>query len=175
MVLTYRLFSIFAILGLSLGLTGCASVDLEASPEDEVVAKQFTLPTDNTTNIYIYRDSIFGAALGKNVYIDGRYLGQTGPKTFYKDNVEPGIHVISTESEFSENHILLNTKPNTNRYVKQYIKLGVFVGGANLTEVNPEKAKPVIETLTLGKIQNKPEKNLKFSKEELIKEAQKSN
>lgn len=168
-----RFFSAFAILGLASGLIGCASVDFKASHEEEMAAKQFALPTDNTTNIYIYRDMLLGSALGKNIYIDGRYLGQTGPKTFYKDNVEPGIHVISTESEFSENHILLSTEPNTNRYIRQFIKIGVFVGGAGLEEVEAEKAKPVIETLTFGKTQNNPEKNLKASKEELLKKAQK--
>ena len=85
MKLFKRFAATFALVGIISGLTGCASVDMKATPEEAAEAKRFIAPTDGTTNVYVYRNSIVGAAFGRSVYLDGRYLGQTGPKSFYND------------------------------------------------------------------------------------------
>lgn len=51
---------------------------------------------------------------------------------------------ISTESEFSPNDLLLDTEVGKNYYVRQYIKMGVFVGGAGLEKVSEDEGQRVI-------------------------------
>ena len=61
--------------------------------------------------------------------------------TYFYKQVQPGRRVISTESEFSNNDLILDANAGQNYFVKQYIKLGLFVGGANLEIVSEEEGK----------------------------------
>ncbi|WP_249962098.1 DUF2846 domain-containing protein [Histophilus somni] len=131
------------LLTITLGLTGCARTVMD-TPENDALAKQFLLPSKDESGIYIYRDSIFGAALKKNLYIDGKLIGESAPKTYFYKRVIPGNHRLSTESEFSDNHLDITTDGGKNYFIRQYIKPGVFVGGANLKQVDEDKGKATI-------------------------------
>ncbi|MCK4711050.1 MAG: DUF2846 domain-containing protein, partial [Gammaproteobacteria bacterium] len=87
------------------------------------------------------RNSSFGGALKKSVYIDGELIGETAPMTYFFKEVHAGKRKLSTESEFSENDLILDTESGKNYFVRQYIKMGVFVGGANLELVSMENGK----------------------------------
>jgi len=99
------------------------------------------LPPQESAGLYFYRNSTFGGALKKTVFVDGDFVGETAPMTYFYVDVKPGVHVLSTESEFSNNDLELNTKGGRNYFVRQYIKFGVFVGGANLELVSEEEGK----------------------------------
>lgn len=116
-------------------LTGCASVPM-ATVEEDIAKKQFNAPPPHLSGLYIYRNTNFGAALKKNISIDGQIIGESAPMTFFYKTLEPGTHSISTESEFSDNSLQLKTEAGKNYYVKQIIKLGMFVGGADLIPVD---------------------------------------
>ena len=131
---------IILTLVISTYLTGCASVPM-ASVEKDNERKEFALPPQESAGLYIYRNSTFGGALKKTVFVDGGFVGETAPMTYFYIDVKPGIHVLSTESEFSNNDLELNTKGGQNYFVRQYIKFGVFVGGANLELVSGEEGK----------------------------------
>ena len=60
-------------------------------------------------------------------------------------------HKVSTESEFSPNDLLLKVDSGQNYFVRQYIKLGVFVGGAGVELVDGAKGKEEVATLELAK------------------------
>ncbi|OYT96775.1 MAG: hypothetical protein CFE49_05480, partial [Pseudomonas sp. PGPPP3] len=61
--------------------------------------------------------------------------------------ISPGAHVLATESEFGDNTLNLTAEAGKNLFVRQYIKMGVFVGGANLEQVSDsEGRKGVSET-----------------------------
>lgn len=128
---------ILLILILSVYLTGCASVPM-ATTTDDHLRKEFSPPTDGKAGLYIYRNSNFGSALKKSVYVDGQLVGETAPMTYFYEEVAPGNHILSTESEFSNNDLTIRAEPGMNYYVHQYIKFGVFVAGANL-ELMPEE------------------------------------
>ena len=121
-------------------LTGCATVPM-ASLEDDKARKEFSNPSQDVAGLYIYRNSTFGGALKKTVYIDGEIIGESAPMTYFYRQIQPGRHVLSTESEFSDNFFALDAKGGENYYVHQYMKLGVFVGGANLKLVSQEEGK----------------------------------
>jgi len=135
---------------LALLMSGCASVP-KASKEKDAAAKTFTAPTDGQSGIYIYRNSFVGQALKKNVYIDGKLVGESSNKVFFYNQVAPGTHKLSTESEFSDNALELKTEAGKNYFVEQYIKMGAFVGGANLKVVSEADGKKEVLKCSLAK------------------------
>lgn len=56
-----------------------------------------------------------------------------------------------TESEFSPNDLKLVTRSGNNYFVRQYIKVGVFVGGANLKVVDEEQGRKAVAKLSLAR------------------------
>ncbi|MFT6735014.1 MAG: hypothetical protein ACJAS9_003217 [Polaribacter sp.] len=138
------------LLSIAVLLTGCASVPM-ASLEEDAKAKEFLSPADDKSGIYIYRNTFVGQALKKNVSIDNTIIGETANKVYFYTEIEPGSHVISTESEFSDNKIELETKGGINYFIEQYIKMGVFVGGANLKVVSETEGKKAVLACKLAK------------------------
>ncbi|MCQ9123669.1 DUF2846 domain-containing protein [Rodentibacter caecimuris] len=142
----------FNFLGLSavLFLTACAKTEM-ASPQQDAQAKRFDTPKKGLSGLYIYRDSVFGAVLKKNLYVDDKFIGESAPKVFFYKQVKAGDHKISTESEFSNNDLNIKTDSGKNYFIRQYIKMGVFVGGANLEQVSEEKGKAAVQKLKMAK------------------------
>jgi hypothetical protein len=141
---------IAAVVMISVLFTGCASVNLE-SQEASQSAKEFAAPSAGKAGLYVYRDSFVGKALKKDVWIDGECLGETANKIFFHTEVDANKkHELSTESEFSPNVLSLYTDEGKNYFVRQYIKIGVFVGGAGLEEVTESEGKAAVSTLSLA-------------------------
>ncbi|MFG3695725.1 DUF2846 domain-containing protein [Stutzerimonas stutzeri] len=131
-------------------LTGCASVPME-SPEKDQAYKAFPAPPENQAGLYVFRDSMLGAALKKTVKIDGQVIGETAANTYFYRLVTPGTHTLATESEFSDNLLELNAQAGKNHYVRQSIKMGVFVGGAKLTEVSESEGQKAVSETELAR------------------------
>ena len=129
---------------------GCASVKMESKEASEII-KQFPKPTEGNAGLYLYRDSVFGAALKKDIFVNGKCIGESAPNVFFYTQVEGGkTHTIETESEFSPNKISLLAEAGKNYFIRQFIKMGVLVGGADLEIITDETAKPVILKLDLA-------------------------
>ncbi|WXL24713.1 DUF2846 domain-containing protein [Ectopseudomonas mendocina] len=127
-------------------LAGCASVPMESADKDQQL-KAFPSPANNQAGLYIFRDSSLGPALKKSLYIDDQLIGETATKTYFYRLITPGQHTLSTESEFGNNNLILDAQAGKNHYVRQSIKVGVFVGGAKLEEVSEsEGQKGVMES-----------------------------
>ncbi|MFP6847721.1 MAG: DUF2846 domain-containing protein [Pseudomonas sp.] len=129
----FKLF--IAALGIAV-LSGCASVPMD-TPAADATLKTFAAPPADQAGLYIYRDSFAGQGLKKTLKIDGEVIGETANRTYFYRLISPGNHVLATESEFSDNSINLMAVAGQNHYVRQSIKMGVFVGGAKL-EIIPE-------------------------------------
>lgn len=134
----------FAIIsGIMLVLGGCASVPM-ASLDMDKDAKTFAVPVDKS-RIYIYRNESMGGAIAMAVSVDGRMLGQTGPKTYFVLDVKPGKHRIQS---FTENVATLDlvTAPNRAYYIWQEVKMGMWSARSALHEVSEEEGqKGVLE------------------------------
>ena len=132
-------------------LTGCASV-----PTMGDTAKMQAITEDapkGTARIYIMRTNMnnAGAALYKDLYLDGKCLGETAPGTFFIADVEGNkYHWISTESEFSPNHLRFYAEADKKYYFQQVIRLGVFVGGAFLTQLDDLTGRELVHTCSLA-------------------------
>jgi hypothetical protein len=138
------------VLSAALLLTGCASVSM-APKEDSVKAKQFAQPSGNNAGVYIYRNSFAGKALKKDIWVDGKCIGESAPDVFFYTEVEGGkTHKIDTESEFSPNTLELMVEAGKNYFVRQYIKLGAFVGGAGVEQVSEEQGKRDVASLEMA-------------------------
>ncbi|RZV12776.1 DUF2846 domain-containing protein [Aliarcobacter butzleri] len=125
--------------------TGCASKQNLASKEESAQAKLFNIPNEGKAGIYIYRDSTLGGALTKTIFIDDKPIAVSSPKMFFYTELEGDKeHKISTQSEFSPNDLFLKVEKNKLYFIRQYIKFGVFVGGANLEVVDEEVGKKAI-------------------------------
>jgi uncharacterized protein YceK len=127
----------------SLVLSGCATVPM-ASKEADDKAKTFSLATNDKASLYIFRDSTFGGALKKKLKIDGQVIGESAPETYFHIFATPGKRTLSTESEFSDNSLEVNLEAGKSHYVRNYMKMGVFIGGANLEVVADDEAKKAI-------------------------------
>ena len=140
-----------AILTASLIMTGCASVNM-ATKEESAKAKEFKQPSPGNAGVYIYRNSFVGKALKKDIWIDGKCVGESAPDVFFYAEVEGGKkHKLDTESEFSPNTLELMFEAGKNYFIRQFIKMGVFVGGAGLEQVSEEQGKQDIAPLEMAK------------------------
>ncbi|AUB85605.1 DUF2846 domain-containing protein [Candidatus Thiodictyon syntrophicum] len=132
-------------------LAGCASVPME-STEVSARVKAFKPPSEGNAGLYLYRGSGVGTALKKDIWVDDKCIGESAPNVFFYEEVKGGrAHKISTESEFSPNDLLVRTENGKDYFIRQYIKMGVFVGGANLELVNNEEGKRDVSDLELAR------------------------
>lgn len=131
-------------------LAGCATVPM-ANKEQTNMAKMFSSPSEGNAGLYIYRSGVIGGALKKDVWVDGKCIGETAPNVFFYEEVTGNQeHKISTESEFSPNDLLVKTESGKNYFVKQYIKIGVFVGGAGLELIDEGEGKTEVQKLEMA-------------------------
>lgn len=132
-------------------MAGCASVPMEPEAAS-AKAMSFDAPPQEKSGLYIYRDSTFGGALKKDIWVDGECIGESAPNVFFFHSVKGNQeHKISTESEFSPNDLVIRTEGGKNYFVRQYIKMGLFVGGANLETVSEEEGKKAVSKLKMAK------------------------
>ncbi|MBK9393203.1 MAG: DUF2846 domain-containing protein [Uliginosibacterium sp.] len=138
-------------LSAALLISGCASVDM-ASKADSAQAKAFAPPSAGKAGVYVYRDSFVGRALKKDIWIDGKCIGESAPDVFFYAEVDGGKkHQLDTESEFSPNTLELMFDAGKQYFIRQYIKLGVFVGGAGLEQMPEAEGKAAVAKLEMAK------------------------
>lgn len=141
------------IIGITLASTilvsGCASVPM-APQEADTALKTFATPTNEKAALYIYRNSFVGQALKKTVTLDGTVIGETANKVYFYKEIAPGEHTLATESEFSDNTLTFNAEAGKSYFVEQYIKMGVFVGGAGIRMVDEETGKKGVQECRLA-------------------------
>ena len=143
-------FKIISVAALTLAMVGCSSVPTQ-SKEATQQAKLVPAPSEGKSGVYIYRSGFMGAALKKDIWINDKCIGESAKDTFFYEEVDGNKeHKISTESEFSPNDLMLYVEAGKNYFIEQFIKMGVFVGGAGLEVVEPEKGKKEIQDLDLA-------------------------
>lgn len=142
---------ILILTAMSAFFTGCASVPTEQVQVANLI-KDVKAPSNNNAGLYIYRtSSVMGGALKKDIWVDGKCIGESARGIlFYEEVLGNMEHKISTESEFSPNDLIVQTQVGKNYFIKQYIKPGVFVGGAGLKLVTEEEGRQDISDLKLG-------------------------
>lgn len=105
-------------------LSGCATVPM-APAEMDARAKDFSPPAEKAS-LYIYRDEMFGAVAPMTVTINGRTLGQTAAKTFFRLNLLPGRYSIESHAENIAT-LALSMEAGRNYFVWQEVKMGLWL------------------------------------------------
>lgn len=146
----FKKFITLMVLIIWILMAGCASVPM-ASAEQDMLHKKFDPPKEGLAGLYVYRNTFAGQALKKSLYLDNQLIGESANKVYFFKEINPGKHTLSTESEFSDNSLDFNAVAGKNYFFEQYIRLGVFVGGANIKEVSEEKGKKNINECKLAK------------------------
>jgi hypothetical protein len=124
------------LISLALLLTGCASTT-RAPADNNKLAKVF-MPTTDKSSLFIFRNEYFGAAIGIPVKINGQDIGQTGPKSFFRLDLDAGMYVITSEAETKTELPVVLVK-GKNHFVWQEVRMGVITVRSALRLVD-EKA-----------------------------------
>lgn len=130
-------------------MVGCASVPM-ASVEDDEAAKRFELPPPDKAGLYVFRNTSVGQAIKRQIKLDGVAFGRTANKVYFYKEMEPGEHVLGTESEFSDNTVTFKAEGGQLYFAEQYIKMGFFAAGANVRFVDDEKGKEEVLNCNLA-------------------------
>jgi hypothetical protein len=99
-------------------MTSCASVPMETA-EKNLMAKKFNPPSEGSAGLNIYRNSFVGKALKKDIWVDGKCIGETASDIYFYETVDGDTnHKVSTESEFSPNDLLIKVKSGMNYFIR---------------------------------------------------------
>ena len=122
---------------LILALAGCASTP-QATPERDAEAKQFIARPDAAT-IYVYRDDFASAEPATDdtvLYADGRLIGATLPKTFFRFDVRAGEHLLHGFG-YDQGNLKVDTRSGE----IYFVSLQTTGGTSRFTLVKPETGK----------------------------------
>jgi PBP1b-binding outer membrane lipoprotein LpoB len=117
-------------------ISGCASVPM-ASPEADASAKAFQIDPSKA-GIYIYRNEIMGAAIKMPVLLNNVSVGSTTAKTYIFHQVDPGTHVITSQSDVT---LSLDVQAGSNYFVWQEVKMGALSARSQLHLVDEATGK----------------------------------
>jgi len=120
-------------------LSGCATTSPNAPIHTDTKAKQFVVDKGKS-NIYVYRNEFFGAAVSMPVTLDGQNVGTTGADTYLKLITTPGNHILTSKAE-NVDTLQLTTQANKNYFVWQEVKLGVVFARSDLKLVSEQEGK----------------------------------
>jgi len=134
-------FSLYVLLLLASVVSGCASVPM-ASMDEDAKAKTFAV-REGKANIYVYRNESFGGAIPLAVALNGKVAGQTGPKTYFLFEVDPGTHEVSSIAE-NTSTLKLDAAPGKSYYVWQEVKMGVWMARSQLQQVDEAAGKQAV-------------------------------
>jgi len=145
-----KLFASIFIMGLM--FTGCAPSTKLENEEVTQKVKEFPAPNQGNAGVYVFRDSYFyGAGWPKDIWINEKCLGKSVLQVFFHTEVLGNQeHTITTQSEFSPNSLKIFMETGKNYFIRQYIKPGVFILGANLEVIDELEAKEAIKNLPLA-------------------------
>lgn len=126
-------------------LSGCASVN-KAPAAADAAAKTFQAKA-NVAQVYVYRNETMGAALSMPVTVDGKLAGSTGPNSYFKFDLAPGKHRITSQGDGSV--LDIDTEAGKLYFVWQEVKMGLMSGGSKLQIVDGEKGRKGVAECSL--------------------------
>ena len=115
-------------------LAGCASTP-QASREADAEAKQFATHPGAAT-LYVYRDDFPTGPLGMQdttLHLNGRIVGMTLPKGFFRINARPGTHLLHG-SGFDQGKLKLETRAGQ----IYFVSMRVTDGTSHFALVDPD-------------------------------------
>lgn len=136
-------------------LSGCAATATRGNVDDEVMQKQFLKPSQDEVSLYVYRDheGFFGndVTTKRKIWVNSKEIGGLIARSYFYIKVPQGITSIETESEFGNNHITFDAIGGRIYFIKQSLKMGVWLAGADVELTHDLKGKENVLTSKLLK------------------------
>src|SRR3954454_15550414 len=101
-------------------LAACASVR-KADPARDFAGKEFAKPSKGKAALYVFRNDSVGGGARMTLELDGKLLGETGPKTFHWVTIAPGKHTLVGKAE-NESAVEFTAASGQNLFVWQEVK-----------------------------------------------------
>ena len=132
-----KILAVFMLLLIALG--GCASTP-QASRQRDAEAKQFR-SHPATSAIYIYRTDRQAPENSEStdIYVDGRLVGATLQQSFFRIDVNPGVHVLTGMGP-DQGSLKMETRPGE----IYFVELKVIGNNSHFSIVDPEIARRAI-------------------------------
>ncbi|HJW71704.1 MAG TPA: DUF2846 domain-containing protein [Geothrix sp.] len=105
---------------------GCASAPM-ATPERDTAAKTFA-PVPDKAVVYVYRDETFGAAIKIPIVINGRIIGDTVSKSYFRIVMEPGNCEVQCKAS-SDSTQSVKVEAGKVYFLRQEMKMGMWAAG----------------------------------------------
>ncbi|MEO7505601.1 MAG: DUF2846 domain-containing protein [Pyrinomonadaceae bacterium] len=102
-------------------LAGCASTP-QATGERDTEAKQFSRDPGSST-LYVYRPDFDSPDSDTVLWIDGRLIGATLPKTYFRVHLKPGKHTL-TGMGYDHGRLTIETRPGEVYFVSMHVVSG---------------------------------------------------
>lgn len=114
---------LLAVCGAMMMLVPCARAEVPlVSPEQERRVKEATPPSGKAL-IYLFRGDTAGDTPELPVWMNGRFMGNTAPKTFFVWAAQAGRYVIAAVQDGREG-LVLQVEPGRNYFVQQDARSG---------------------------------------------------
>ena len=119
-------------------IVGCASTP-QASRERDAEARQYASSPASST-LYVYRPDIGNSDWDTVLWIDGRLIGATLPRTYFRVNVEPGKHTLSGMGH-DNGRLTIETRPGE----LYFVSVSSITGNSLFWLVPSEIGRPALD------------------------------
>ena len=127
---------------------GCASVSKAPSDKSDA-AKSFVASADRGT-VYLYRTGrAVGAAGQLSVKLNGQDAGGTGPGTFFKWDLKPGVYTFLSSTPESSATEQIDVRAGEVYFIRQDARLGVGNGRVTMKKVDDKKGQEEVKNCKL--------------------------
>jgi hypothetical protein len=140
MMQSHRTFVVCArllLIAVVIAIAGCASTP-QASRDRDADAKEFVIQPGAST-LYVYRNDFSLPGQDTNLWVDGRLIGATLPRAYFRVNVRPGKHLLRGDGS-DTGSFLLETRPGE----LYFVSLSVINGNSYFALVKPEVGRATI-------------------------------
>ena len=118
-----------------LNLISCAYVS-KAPEEQNALAMEFQAP-EGKGSVYLYRTGrAVGAAGQLLVKVNGNDAGGTGPGSFFKWDLSPGLYTFLSSTAESSATIQVEVNAGELYFIRQDARLGLSAGRVTMKQVN---------------------------------------
>jgi hypothetical protein len=123
------------------GLAGCAHL---APPEADTLAKLLQ-PVPSKAVIFVLRNEPASAPWRMKVVLDGQDMGSTSANTYFRWVVEPGRHLIISETQ-NDSGVVVDAQAGQIYYIWQDVSTGFFRPRADLRFVDRQTAEAAMRS-----------------------------
>ena len=124
-------------------LSACASVPM-ASRDADTAGKTFAPPPPGSATLYLYRESLFGAAYSLALSVGQRNLGALAADTWFRIDVEPGTYDVRCMTPEASGSTSVQIASGETRFVEAAIRMGFVAPRCAVFEVAPEKGRAAV-------------------------------